>query len=538
MNMIKLIPIPENIKEAEGTLTLVRNSITTSADPEISAIMTVVKDILKTDFTPAEGNAQLSFIYDGTLKEDHYSLKVTQKGISAYCSGYAGAFYALTSLRQLMMSDIASEKLVCPLVEIINDGPCYEWRGLHLDESRHFFGKETVKKYIDFMSLYKLNRFHWHLTDDHGWRIEIKKYPLLTEIGSKRRGTQLHHWQCYEMDNTPCGGYYTQEDIREIIEYARQRCVEIVPEIDFPAHSAAAIAAYNSLACREIPCEVFPSFGGLFHEKEGNRDWNRTLCLGKDEVMAFVYDVIDEVADLFPFGYFHVGGDEAPTNEWKKCSLCQQRIKDEGLKDEVALQCWFTNKVNAYLREKGKIMIGWNEVLESGLADSDIVAQYWTPAPDKNVFAHLEKGGKTILSCHKYFYFDMLHSYCYPEGTYKFTPSAIDMPQDLRKGVLGYEGEAWTEFMTDENNLFFMVFNRGLALSEASWSKSGVRDYSSFVQRLTAQKKIMDALGIYYGQDFLTMKRNRVKKLLLKRKYGIGRKHLDGEYRLSKILKK
>ena len=536
--MINLIPMPANVKERSGSITLTRNKITVSVSDCTDKIFSAVKAVLKTDFIKADGQADICFINDASLKGEHYSLKVCDKGIEIFCSDYAGAFYALTSLRQLMMSDIASDKLTCPLVEIINDGPCYEWRGLHLDESRHFFGMETVKKYIDFMSLYKLNRFHWHLTDDHGWRVEIKKYPLLTEIGSKRKGTHLHHWTCKEMDNTPCGGYYTQDEIKEIIEYAKDRCIEIVPEIDFPAHSAAAIAAYNGLACREIPCEVFSSFGSLFHEMEGNRDWNRTLCLGKDEVMEFVYDVIDEVAELFPFSYFHVGGDEAPKTEWERCPRCQQKIKDEGLKDGVALQCWFTNKLNEHLRKKGKIMIGWNEIVESGLADSDIVVQYWTPQDDPKVFAHLEKGGKTILSCHKYFYFDMLHSYCNPEGTYGFTPAKIRMPESIRKGVLGYEGETWTEFITNEENLFFMIFNRGLALSEAAWSRNEIKNYASFKERVDGQKKIMDALSLYYGPDYLTMKRNHLKKFLLKTKYGIGYKHLDGEYRLSKILEK
>ncbi|MBQ7295579.1 MAG: beta-N-acetylhexosaminidase [Clostridia bacterium] len=535
--MINIIPMPENITEKKGKLSLDRNKITVSVGKELTAILPMINQVLKSDFTKAEGAAELSFIYDASLKKEHYSLSTDEKGIRVWASGYEGAFYALTTLRQLMGSDIASDKLICPFVEIKNDGPAYSWRGLQLDESRHFFGKETVKKYLDFMSLYKLNRFHWHLTDDNGWRIEIKKYPLLTEIGSKRKGSQLHHWQCKEMDESEHSGFYTQEDIREIISYAKERCIEIVPEIDFPAHSAAAIAAYGNLACREIHSEVFPFFGGVIPASKGITDWNRTLCLGKDEVLEFVYDVIDEVAELFPFKYFHVGGDEAPLGEWKKCAACQQRIKIEGLKDEVALQGWFTNKVNSYLKEKDKIMMGWNEILASRLIDRDIIVQYWTAKRDRNVNNHLKNGGETVLSCHKYFYFDMLHSYCSVKGTYKFKPSTAKVPKCLKGSVIGYEGEAWTEFIREENQLFFMVFNRALALSEAVWSKDKVKDYSSFKNRLSEHKKIMDALSINYGPDFLTMKRNYVKKYRLSKKNGIDPKHFDSEYRLSKILK-
>lgn len=535
--MLNIIPMPENITEKKGLLTLDRNKITVSANEELSAILPMINKVLKSDFSVVQYKADISFIYDKSLEKEHYSLIADETGIKAYASGYEGAFYALTTLRQLFLSDIASDKLVCSLTEIKNDGPAYSWRGLQLDESRHFFGKDTVKKYLDFMSLYKLNRFHWHLTDDNGWRIEIKKYPLLTEIGSKRKGSQLHHWHCKEMDESEYSGFYTQEDIKEIISYAKERCIEIVPEIDFPAHSAAAIAAYNNLACREIPSEVFPFFGGVIPASKGMSDWNRTLCLGKDEVLQFVYDVIDEVAELFPFKYFHVGGDEAPTSEWQKCHVCQQRIKEEGLKNEVALQGWFTNKVNAHLKEKGKIMMGWNEILASGIIDRDIIAQYWTAQRDKKVNTHLKNGGEAVLSCHKYFYFDMLHSYCNPKGTYKFRPSTAKVPKHLANSVIGYEGEAWTEFIREEDQLFFMVFNRTLALSEAVWSKDKVKDYSSFKRRLAEHKKIMDALGINYGPDCLTMKRNHLKKIRLAKKNGIDPKHFDSEYRLSKILK-
>lgn len=530
--MLHLIPMPNNIKVKEGTCFIFKERVLLKVAPELEEIETFIDGFMGIHTIKAEKEPHLEFIYDPFLAEETYSLKTETDCIKVWAGTYSGAFYALMTLRQLFLCDTSDrETLMCDMVEITKDSPKHLWRGLHLDESRHFFGKDTVKRILDFMALYKLNRFHWHLTDDQGWRIEIKKYPLLTEIGSRRTSSQLHHWRCAETDNKPHSGFYTQEEVKEIIEYAKKRCIEIVPEIDFPAHSAAAIASYNHLACREIPCEVHTFFSETIPAKNGMKDWNRTLCLGKDEVLDFVYDVIDEVSELFPFEYFHVGGDEAPTSEWKKCPRCQKRIKEEKLKNEVNLQAWFTNKVNTYLKSKNKIMIGWNEILASKLTDTDIVAQYWTPRKDKNVGAHLEKGGKVILSCHKYFYFDMLHTYCTTKGTYKFEPRTARVKDKLANGVMGIEAEMWTEWTASEKELQFKLFNRGLALSENAWTEN--KDYSFFTKRLYSHKKIMDKHGFYYGQDFLTMSKNKAYKKYLCKKYGIDKRGYDSEFLLS-----
>lgn len=532
--MLHLIPMPNNIKVKEGTCFIFKERVLLKVASQLQGIETFIDGFMGIHTVKSEKEPHLEFIYDPFLAEETYSLKTETDSIKVWAGTYSGAFYALMTLRQLFLCDTSDrETLMCDMVEITKDCPKYAWRGLQLDESRHFFGKDTVKRLLDFMALYKLNRFHWHLTDDHGWRIEIKKYPLLTKIGSYRKSSQLHSWKCEETDNTPHFGFYTQEDIKEIIEYAKERCIEIIPEIDFPAHSAAALASYNNLACREIPCEVHNYFGGYIPEKMGIKDWNRTLCLGKDEVIDFVFDVIDEVADLFPFNYFHVGGDEAPTNEWKKCPACRKRIKDEHLKNEVNLQAWFTNKVNSHLKEKNKIMIGWNEILASKLTDTDIVAQYWTPKKDKNVITHLEKGGKVILSCHKQFYFDMLHSYCTPKGTYKFEPKTAKVKQKIADGVLGIEAEMWTEWTDSEKQLQFKLFPRGLALAESAWSN--YKDYSFFTKRIYSHKKIMDKHGFYYGQDFLTMSKNKTYKKYLCKKHGLDARHQDSEFRLSEL---
>lgn len=536
--MLNIIPYPNGYKKANGKIVLKRNYITICfRHKEIKdRILPMISRELKSDFTEVDDKADIVFNYSN-MKNGTYSLYVKEDHIEVVSGDYEGAFYALTTLRQLLMTDLPSDEFVSECLTIEDDGGNKAIRGLQLDESRHFFGIKTVKKLLDFMSLYKFNRFHWHLTDNQGWRIEIKKYPLLTEIGSKRIGTQLHHWQCTQMDEKPHGGYYTQEEIKEIIKYASDRCIEIIPEIDFPAHCASAIAAYSNLACRNIPSVVPPYFCDTIPNALGIKDWNRPLCLGKDEALDFVFGVLGEVCDLFPGEIIHVGGDEAPRQEWEKCPLCQKRIKDEGLKDEKQLQGWFTNKINAFLKSKNKKMMCWNEVLSGGIADKDIIIQYWTPKPDIKVSSHLHSGGKVVLSCHKYMYFDMLHSYCTTKGTYSFKPSKAYLFGNYGDNILGYEGEVWTEFIENEDHLFFMLFNRALALSEAAWTNKKNKSFFDFSKRLEHHKKIMDELKINYGQDFLTMEKSSKEKRRLLKENNIDPKHFDSEYRVSEMLK-
>ncbi len=530
--MINLIPMPERVRLHGGTFCLKGEAITLNCCNELIKVIPAVERAFKKAFRQAD-KAELSFVYSSAETDEGYSLEINDNGITVYAKKYAGAFYALQTLTQLYVTGDGE----LPLMKITSDEPKYKWRGMQLDESRHFFGKETVKKLLDFMALYKLNRFHWHLTDDQGWRIEIKKYPLLTEIGSKRKGTQQKNWNCPEIKAVPHEGFYTKDDIREIIAYAKDRCIEIVPEIDLPAHCASAIASYNHLACKKIECEVPDYFGWTIPHSRGIKNWNRPLCLGSDEAVSFALDVIDEVTELFPFEYFHVGGDEAPTNEWKDCPDCQKRIKENGLKNEVALQGWFTNKINAHLKERGKIMIGWNEVLASDIIDRDIVCQYWTPKKDKNIFSHLKKGGKVILSWHKYFYFDMLHNYCTVEGTYSFTSKTASIKPQWEAGILGVEGENWTEWTDKENELFFKLWHRSLALSECAWSFDHVKNYKDFLKRLQEHKKLADSMDIYYGLDDYTLKASKKKTERLSKKNGFSAADYDCEYKLD-VLKR
>ena len=319
-------------------------------------------------------NSPVKIYADASLDKEEYRLSVGEAGIVIKASDKAGAYYALQSVR--MLGRLDEGKNLVPFVEI-SDKPQYKWRGQMLDVSRHFFDKATVKDLLDDMFRLKLNVFHWHLTDDQGWRIEIKKYPKLTEIGSKRDFTQVGGWGGSKTEDIPHGGYYTQEDIKEIVEYAAQRRISIVPEIDVPAHFAAALAAYPHLACRNIQSRVFGEMGGRLFTLKGIRDWNRPACLGKKESLQFIFDVYDEVCGLFPFEYFHVGGDEADVSEWKKCPDCQKAMKEMGFANEKELQKKLTNELCEYLKSKGKHMIAWNDVLRQGTErlDTDMVVQ-------------------------------------------------------------------------------------------------------------------------------------------------------------------
>lgn len=538
--MISIIPKPNHMVILEGEISFNLKAITCYFPQEYGEISDVIETALGYSAYTAYDKENASIIIDinEKLEDEAYSLYVKGDHIKIETNSYSGALYGLVTLRQIFNSFEKNDKKVkLSKIEIINDCPLYSFRGMQLDESRHFFGKDTVKKMLDFMLLYKLNIFHWHLTDDQGWRIEIDKYPLLTEIGSMRKGTQRGNWNKKTVDFTPHGGYYTKAEIKEIIQYAKVRGIEIIPEIDFPAHCASAIAAYNYLACREIECEVPHYFNEVIAKDLGIKNWNRTLCLSKDKVTRFVFDVIDEVCELFPSKYFHIGGDEAPITEWKECPSCQKKIKDLGLKNERDLHANFTNQVHMHLKENGKISIGWNEILASKLTDKNIIVQYWTAKKDKNVTTHLKSGGKVIMSCHKYFYYDMLYTYCTLKGAYNFEVTRNGVPASLTENVIGIEGENWTEWSYSEDKLFFSTFPRALALAEIAWTTSFKRNYKDFTQRIQAQKTLMDEMKVYYGEDFITMKKSIAQKKKLAKKYDIDFKDYDMEFKIDKALK-
>lgn len=513
--MNRIIPKPQKINDNKGCKTISGKCVI-YVSPRLAEATELFKEEFEifsnASFVEKDSKkADIRIVYNGELEDEAYVIKIDENGIRIEASGRAGTFYALQSLKQMLFFDASDDEITVEFIEIF-DTPRFKHRGLMLDESRHFFGKQEVKRLLRLMALYKLNRFHWHLTDDQGWRIEIKKYPLLTEIGSKRKDSSIHGWRSTDMLGEAHEGYYTQDDIREIVEYARRLNITIIPEIDMPAHFAAAMASYNYLACREIPCEVHWFFGGAVPNSMGWKDWNRSACAGKESTYQFIFDVIDEVCELFPAPYFHIGGDEAPKDEWKKCPYCQKRMNENGLKDVEELQGYFNNRVSEYLKSKGKRLIVWNEALCADNLDKRTIGQYWTPKNDKNVRKHLENGGEMIISKHQAFYFDMCHSQYPLKNTYKFEPIKNMIPEQYINQVLGLEGELWTEWVEDREKIDVQLFPRVLALSEICWTTDTKKDMNEFLDRMNYHKKILSKLGVNYAEDEVSMPKGYFKR--------------------------
>lgn len=502
---------------------------------EKNGVYTIQSDFsIKSDFdlplVPARRDDNADFVIskdDSTAKEG-YKITVKTDFVKICASTKIGAYYALQTLRKISHYDLGGKTIPCCEIE---DEPRFNWRGINIDEARHFGGVDEIKRILDFMFMEKLNVLHWHLTDDQGWRIEIKKYPLLTEIGSKRDYTHIGGWRCKNIDKTPYSGYYTREQVEDILAYAEERGIMVVPEIDFPAHSAAVLAAYNNLACREMDREVPGYFGGIVPEKVyGIKDWNRTLCLGKQEVFDFVFGVLDEICDIFDAPYVHMGGDEAPTNEWKKCPKCQQTMKENNLKNERMLQGWFENKVSDYLKTKGKKLIGWNEILSAENVEpsnDNIVVQYWTPKRDKNAENFVNNGGKMIMSKHQSFYFDMTYAQYPLKNTYEFTPERFGVKPENLSNVLGVEGEIWREWIADREKLDLMLFPRMQALSEVAWSVPENMNWNDFKTRLDDFKPVFDKLKINYAVDKVSLIKNPFTRLKIQHQFFCGNPYLE-----------
>lgn len=463
---------------------------------------------------PLKDNGDIRFMEDAALTKEAYEITVTQTEICIKASAFNGAFYAVQTLRQIMELDLKQpgEALKAPCMQA-KDCPRFGWRGQNFDEARHFFGKDEVKRLLNLMAMHKLNVFHWHLTDDQGWRIEIKKYPRLTEIGSKRNDTAYGGWRQYKLEGKPHSGFYTQDDIREIVQYAADRAITVVPEIDMPAHFTAAFASYPWLACREIDVDVLHHFGGTGVDKAGLKGWNRSACIGKDTTFEFIFNVLDEIFELFPSDYIHVGGDEAPKEEWKKCPLCQKRMQEHGLANEKELQGYFTNRINEYVSRHGKHLMGWNEVLEAKGLDNTVLVEYWTPAKDGNVRKYLERGGKIISCKHQAFYFDMCYGKYPLKNTFNFETKVKDLIIDFPDQVLGVEGHLWTEFIADREKIDLNLFPRMEALAESGWADGKQKDYSEFKERLHNFQRILDKLGVNYALDQVAEVNNPIKRV-------------------------
>ncbi len=407
----------------------------------------------------------------------------------------AGVFYGAQTLMQLLPA-AKQDKLDIAAVDI-DDAPRFAWRGLHLDVGRHFFSVAFVKKYLDLMAQYKLNTFHWHLTEDQGWRIEIKKYPRLTEFGSKRRETVVgEHVDPYIGDGIPYApGYYTQDEVRDVVAYAAARHITVIPEIEMPGHAQAALAAYPQFACTPGPFEVWTNWGV-----------SENIFCPKEETFAFIDDVLTEVAALFPAPYIHIGGDEAPKTRWKDSPLAQEIIKREHLKNEGELQSWFIRRVEKIVHAKGKRMIGWDEILEGGLAP-DATVMSWRG--EEGGIAAAKQGHDVVMSPGDYCYLDHaegpveseifpLDGYLPMEQVYAYDPQPRQLSARERKHILGVQGNVWSEHMPNPEVVEYATFPRALALAEVGWSAQSARRFADFQQRLANQYARMDRMGIRY----------------------------------------
>lgn len=435
------------------------------------------------------------------LSDEGYKLTVSKKNIIIRANTGKGIFYGLQSLFQLLPPSFAakaernSQVFTVPCVEI-TDQPRYSYRGMHLDVCRHIFPVETIKTYLDIMAMYKLNTFHWHLTDDQGWRIEIKKYPELTRIGSIRKGTQVGRSD--EHDGVPYGGYYTQDQVREIVAYAAARYITVVPEIEMPGHAVAALAAYPQLSCTGGPFDVRTQWGVA----------DDIYCAGNEDVYGFIEDILTEVMGLFPSKYIHVGGDEAPKTRWEACPKCQAKMKQEGLKNEMELQSYFIKRIERFLNSKGRRLIGWDEILEGGLAPEATVMSW------RGVQGGIDaavQGHDVIMTPVDYCYFDYYQAdpsseplaiggYLTLKTVYSYEPTPPVLDAAQARHILGAQGNLWTEYIKTPEQLMYMAFPRGIALSEITWSQKNDLDWDDFSQRMTDQYARFDYLGINYSK--------------------------------------
>ncbi|MCM1501443.1 MAG: family 20 glycosylhydrolase [Bacteroidales bacterium] len=455
-----------------------------------------------------QGNG-FSFLYDGSLAAEAYTIDVRKKKVTVKASTDNGFRYALQTIRQMLPVEIfgktpapeAAWTLQCASIE---DSPRFRYRGMHLDVSRHFFSTDEVKKYIDMMAIHKMNTLHWHLTDDQGWRIEIKKYPLLTEVGSVRKGTVVKkNWD--EYDGIPYGGFYTQEEIRDVVRYAEAKGITIIPEIDLPGHMLAALTAYPSLGCTGGPYDVWGRWGVA----------DDVLCVGKEETFTFLENVLDEVLELFPSEYIHIGGDECPKARWEKCPVCQAKIKELGLKDDANfnaehyLQSYVTARMEDFLGSRGRKIIGWDEILEGELSPNATVMSW---RGSEGGIAAAKAGHDAIMTPTSHFYLDYYQSldtenepfgiggYVPVEKVYSYEPYIDEMDDEARSHILGVQANMWTEYIASDEHLEYMMLPRASALAEVQWTLPGNKNWERFLGSLSHMADIYTAMGYNYAK--------------------------------------
>ncbi len=544
-----IVPFPEKISPGSGEFLLngeTRIFLSDHTDEKLQELGAYVADMMHTvvgvtlhvaDDVGSHDAENAIFLFlspqESRSNPESYRLIVNPGSISITASDHAGIFYGLQTLRQLHFSPAAApaadaehggehgpaeqehaeetegehgeaseshgeatgETWATPGVSI-SDSPRFPYRGLHLDVGRHLFPVDFIKRYIDLMAMYKMNKFHWHLTEDQGWRIEIEKYPRLTEIGAYRRETTFEkNHNPYIGDGTPYGGFYTKDEVRDIVAYADSRYVTVIPEIEMPGHSVAALAAYPELGCTDGPFEVSTRWG--VHDD---------IYCPSEETFAFLEDVLLEVMALFPSEYIHIGADEAPKARWEESDLAQEVIRREGLADEHELQSYFIRRIESFLLSHGRKLIGWDEILEGGLAPEATVMSW------RGISGGIDaarQGHDVIMTPNSHMYFDYYQAD--PDGeplaigglitledVYGYEPVPDSLSWSEGQHILGAQGNVWTEYMKTTEYVEYMVFPRALALAEVVWSPRDKRDWESFVLRLPAQFEMLDRMEVNY----------------------------------------
>lgn len=449
---------------------------------------------------------------EGNTDPAAYRMEVDADKVYIGGHGNSGVFYAIQTLIQLLPVEKKST-LEIPAVEVM-DYPRFAYRGMHLDVGRHMFPVEFIKKYIDYIALHKMNTFHWHLTEDQGWRIEIKKYPKLTSVGGYRNGTIVGRYPGTHNNGERYGGFYTQQEIKDVVAYAAKRHITVIPEIELPGHSSAAIAAYPELSCfpqEDTKRAKRSPWHGDTTGKHVQQTWGvfEDVFCPTEYTFKFIENVLDEVMALFPSEYIHIGGDECPKESWKRSAFCQQLMKEKGLKDEHELQSYFIQRVEKYINSKGRKIIGWDEILEGGLAPNATVMSW---RGEKGGIAAAKENHQVIMTPGGWCYFDhsqkknedsvTIGGYTTVQKVYSYEPIPKELEGDQAKWVLGAQGNVWTEYMTNIRKVEYQIFPRMSALSEVLWSPKEKRNLPWFEQRLLQQFKRYDLWGANYSKAF------------------------------------
>ena len=514
-----IVPYPNDVQMGEGFFNAAGAAVVYDASVDeatvniIKAFAGKLSSASGKESPVSVGTSGNGFVFasNASVPFEAYTLEVKPEGVRVEASSMRGFNYAIQTIKQLLPVQIFSDKQAADLswtlpVVYINDAPRFAYRGLHLDEGRHFFGVEEVKRYLDLMEVHKLNKFHWHLTEDQGWRIEIKKYPRLTEIGSVRKGTCIRK-NFTSHNGIPYGEgmWYTQDQIREIVAYAASKGIDVIPEIDLPGHMQGALAAYPELGCTGGPYEVWTRWGVS----------EDVLCAGNEKVYEFLEDVLTEVCDLFPYEYIHIGGDECPKVRWESCPKCQAKIKELGLSDkdgqkaEHYLQSYVITRIEKFLNSKGRNVIGWDEILEGGIAPNATIMSW---RGETGGIEATKLGHKAIMTPNTYYYLDYYQStdvenepfgiggYLPVERCYSYEPYAESMTAEQRNLIWGVQGNLWTEYIATADHLYYMLLPRFAALAEVQWCKPEIKDWERFYAAADEFCAIYDTMGYNYAK--------------------------------------